>query len=61
MWDYIVQRYLLRIFTYKYILDEDKLKWAFKLYDVDSNGVIDVKEMTAIIETLDCIEGVKPG
>ena len=61
LWDYIVQRYLLRIFTYKYILDEDKLKWAFKLYDVDSNGVIDVKEMTAIIETLDCIEGVKPG
>ncbi|XP_023337528.1 uncharacterized protein LOC111708396 [Eurytemora carolleeae] len=41
--------------------DEDKLKWAFKLYDVDSNGVIDVKEMAAIIETLDCIEGVKPG
>jgi hypothetical protein len=41
--------------------DEDKLKWAFKLYDMDNNGVIDLKEMAAIIETLDCIEGVKPG
>jgi Ca2+-binding EF-hand superfamily protein len=41
--------------------DEDKLKWAFKLYDMDNNGVIDIKEMAAIIETLDCIEGVKPG
>jgi Ca2+-binding EF-hand superfamily protein len=37
------------------------LKWAFKLYDMDNNGVIDIKEMAAIIETLDCIEGVKPG
>ena len=42
-------------------LDEDKLKWAFKLYDVDNNGVIDVQEMALIIETLDCIEGVRPG
>jgi hypothetical protein len=42
-------------------VDEDKLKWAFKLYDMDNNGVIDIKEMAAIIETLDCIEGVKPG
>ncbi len=44
-----------------YCSDEDKLKWAFKLYDMDNNGVIDLKEMAAIIETLDCIEGVKPG
>ena len=49
------------ILDFEIISDEDKLKWAFKLYDVDSNGVIDVKEMAAIIETLDCIEGVKPG
>merc|ERR1711974_553586 len=41
--------------------DEDKLKWAFRLYDMDNNGVIDMDEMAAIIETLDCIEGVKPG
>ena len=41
--------------------DEDKLKWAFRLYDMDNNGVIDIDEMSSIIETLDCIEGVKPG
>ena len=41
--------------------DEDKLKWAFRLYDMDNNGVIDIEEMANIIETLDCIEGVKPG
>ena len=41
--------------------DEDKLIWAFRLYDMDNNGVIDVDEMANIIETLDAIEGVKPG
>ena len=41
--------------------DEDKLKWAFKLYDVNNDGTIDAREMEAIIDTLDCIEGVKPG
>ena len=52
------------IFILKFLFlnsDEDKLKWAFKLYDVDNNGTIDVKEMEAIIDTLDSIEGVKPG
>ena len=28
---------------------------------MDNNGVIDVNEMANIIETLDAIEGVKPG
>ena len=42
-------------------LDEDKLKWAFRLYDMDNNGGINIEEMRNIIETLDCIEGVKPG
>ena len=41
--------------------DEDKLVWAFRLYDMDNNGVIDIDEMANIIETLDAIEGVKPG
>ena len=31
------------------------------MYDVDNNGVIDMEEVTAIIETLDSIEGVKQG
>ena len=35
--------------------------WAFRLYDMDNNGVIDIDEMSNIIDTLDCIEGVKPG
>ena len=41
--------------------DMDKLKFSFRLYDVDNNGVVDMEEVTAIIETLDSIEGVKPG
>ena len=28
---------------------------------MDNNGVIDIDEMANIIDTLDCIEGVKPG
>ena len=39
----------------------DKLKFSFRLYDMDNNGVVDMEEVTAIIETLDSIEGVKPG
>ena len=39
----------------------DKLKFSFRLYDVDNNGVVDIEDVTAIIETLDSIEGVKPG
>ena len=51
------------IFSFLIILfiDEEKLKWAFRLYDLDNNGEIDIEEMTNIIETLDCIEGVQAG
>ena len=38
-----------------------KLNWAFKLYDVDNDGMIDLKEMSVIMETLDSIDGVVPG
>ena len=31
------------------------------MYDMDNNGEIDIGEMANIIETLDSIEGVKPG
>ena len=51
----------ISLYFFSSISDEDKLVWAFRLYDVDNNGVIDVDEMANIIETLDCIEGVRPG
>ena len=49
------------IYVLHNIQDEEKLRWSFRLYDMDNNGVIDIEEMVVIIETLDSIEGVKPG
>ena len=37
--------------------ERDKLSWAFRLYDIDASGTINVTEMQNIIETLDTIEG----
>ena len=55
--------FILKKITYVLhnIQDEEKLRWSFRLYDMDNNGVIDIEEMVVIIETLDSIEGVKPG
>ena len=40
---------------------EDKLKWAFQLYDIDGDGTIDLSEMTTIIEILDDLSGMEVG
>ena len=31
---------------------EDKLKWTFKLFDVDGNGLMDQNEMLKVIQAL---------
>ena len=36
--------------------EESRLAWVFKLYDVDNDGVIDVKEMAFIMETLETLD-----
>lgn len=33
--------------------EREKLQWAFRLYDVDDSGSINLKEITTIMETLD--------
>ena len=48
-------------YFFTYSLDDAKLNWAFKLYDVDNDGMVDMKEISVIMETLDSIEGVVPG
>ena len=35
-----------------FLVAEEKLKWAFKLYDVDCSGTIDRNEMILIFEKL---------
>ena len=37
---------------------EEKLRWAFRLYDKDSSGSIDVKEMIEIVANLYEMEGI---
>lgn len=36
--------------------EQSRLDWVFKLYDVDNDGVIDVKEMAGIMEAMECLE-----
>ncbi|TRY61666.1 hypothetical protein TCAL_05747 [Tigriopus californicus] len=39
--------------------DVEKLQWAFRLYDVDSSGSINLKEIATIMETMEQVEGHK--
>jgi len=36
--------------------EREKLQWAFRLYDVDDSGSINLKEITAIMETLEQVK-----
>ena len=37
---------------------EEKLRWAFKMYDKDASGSIELREMVEIVSTLYDMEGV---
>lgn len=41
--------------------EREKLEWAFRLYDVDASGSINLKEITTIMETLNQVEGGSGG
>jgi Ca2+-binding EF-hand superfamily protein len=45
-----LQEFLLAINVTSSGTAEQKLKWAFRMYDIDGNGHIDLKEMIKIIK-----------
>ena len=54
------REFLMAIAVTQLTAEKDKLTWAFRLYDIDASGTINVTEMQNIIETLDQIEGRYP-
>lgn len=45
-----LQEFMLAIDVTSSGTPEEKLKWAFRIYDVDGNGVIDIQEMEKIVQ-----------
>ena len=57
---FILNSYNIKIFLL-IKKDEARLDWAFKLYDVDNDGIIDIENIAAIMRTLDAMEGLSKG
>jgi Ca2+-binding EF-hand superfamily protein len=46
------QEFLLAIDVTSAGTPQEKLKWAFRMYDVDGNGVIELNEMKKIVQVI---------
>ena len=51
------REFIMAIAVTKCHSERDKLTWAFRLYDIDASGTINVMEVQKIIEAIDQIEG----
>ncbi len=52
MWHCYFQEFLVALNIRRCKDTDAKLKWVFRLYDIDGNGTIDLPEMTGIIQSI---------